>query len=468
MERFFCLLFMLSAVLPSTRLVSVVGTAPNFSELEKVALAELAETGIPGAAIAVISGDSLVFAKGFGVASVETGAPVTPDTLFQIGSMTKTFTAAALVALAEAGKLKLDQPISSYVTGLSPKLARVTTHQLLSHTAGLKDEPDEYGLHEEAALATYVRSWQDDYCLFAPGQVFSYSNAGLALAGFVLQEVGGKSYAELMHERLFQPLSMQRTTFRPTVAMTYPLALGHRARGNEKPVVVRPMADDARLWPAGNLYASANDLARFALAFLNEGRIDGKQVLSPSVIAKLATPSAEIPSFAETTHYGYGLFLDQYRGTPQAWHDGSMPGFLGMLRMVPRHRFAVIVLTNKDGGRLKKTMEKAMELLLPLPPKTEPKSKPALSLSEAEIQRYIGEYAQPNRWTASVFSKDGKLWLKQFGSEAPLTSIGEHRFSFQLPNEPRGEEIVFGLGADGAPLYLHQFVWAFKKAPSNR
>jgi CubicO group peptidase (beta-lactamase class C family) len=287
---------------------------PDFGKLERVARAELKETHTPGAAVAIISGDRVVFAKGFGVASAETGAPVTPETLFQLGSMTKTFTAAALVALAEEGKLKLDAPIGDYVAGLSAKLAQVTAHQLLSHTAGLKDEPDDYGLHDESALGAYARSWKDDYCLLAPGQVFSYSNSGFALAGLALEAAGGKPYAEQMNERLFQPLGMMRTTFRPTMAMTYPLAVGHRARGKEPPTVVRPMADDARLWPAGNMFSSVNDLARFAIAFLNGGKLEGKPALSPAVIAKLATPHTDIPSFAEETRYGYGLLLNQHRG----------------------------------------------------------------------------------------------------------------------------------------------------------
>src|SRR5215510_12294558 len=126
---------------------------PDFGELEKVALAELAETNTPGAAVGVVSGDRLVFVKGFGVSNVETGAPVTPDMLFRIGSTTKMFTAAALVSLAEEGKLKLDEPIGKYAQGLSPKIAGLTAHQLLSHTAGLKDGARQmYGRHDDEAL----------------------------------------------------------------------------------------------------------------------------------------------------------------------------------------------------------------------------------------------------------------------------------------------------------------------------
>jgi CubicO group peptidase (beta-lactamase class C family) len=435
----------------------------DFSKLEKVVLAEMQKTDIPGLAIAIISGDHVVFARGFGVANVETHTPVTVDTLFQIGSITKTFTAAVLLTLSTEGKLALDKPIGSYAKGLSPKLSKVTVQQLLSHTAGLKDEPDEYGLHDESALAEYVHSWKEDYCLLEPQQSFSYSNSGIALAGFVLQETGGKPYADLMNERLFKPLNMSRTTFRPTMAMTYPVAMGHRVQKGEKPKVVRPLADDTRLWPAGNIFTSINDFSRFVIAFLNDGKIEGKQILPPSVIAQMSMPRVEVPTFVPATQYGYCLFMNQQRGVTRIWHDGSMPGFFASMMMVPKHRFAVIMLTNKEGADVSKIQEKAMELLLPLAAKEEAKRQPAQSISEAEMGRYTGTYSNPNRWEIEIVVKEGRLFIKEFGLELPLTKIGEQRFSFALPGRIQPEEIIIQPAAGGKPAMLHQYVWAFKR-----
>jgi CubicO group peptidase (beta-lactamase class C family) len=456
-----CALLLLLLLQPFTALA--LRQKVDFSEFEKIALAELQETGTPGAAIAIISGDRVIFAKGFGVANLETQAPVTTHTLFQIGSITKTFTAAALLNLAAEGRLALDKPIGHYVKGLSPKLSQVTTQQLLSHTAGLKDEPDEYGSHDESALADYVRSWKDDYCLLEPQQCFSYSNSGIALAGFVLQEVGGKPYAEQMNERLFTPLGMSRTTFRPTMAMTYPMASGHKARGGEKPFVVRPMADDTRLWPAGNMFTCLDDFSRFVIAFLNQGRLQDRQVLPPSLIARMTGHRVEVPVFVPATHYGYCLFMNRQRGVNRVWHDGSMPGFFASMVMVPEHRFAVLMLTNKEGWGLSKTQEKAMELLLPLSPKEDVRRQPAQALSAAEMSRYAGTYSNPNRWQIEVLVKDGRLFIKEFGLQLPLTRIGGQRFSFALPGRAEPEEIVFKLGADDRPVTLHQYVWAFKR-----
>ena len=137
----------------------------DFKELESVAAQELKETGTPGAAVIVLSGDRIVFAKGFGVSNVETGQAITTDMLFRIGSMTKPFTAATLVALSEEGKIKLDAPVGNYVKGLSSGLGQITLHQLLSHTAGIQDGARPYGSHDEKELANTVRSWKDDLLL---------------------------------------------------------------------------------------------------------------------------------------------------------------------------------------------------------------------------------------------------------------------------------------------------------------
>lgn len=435
----------------------------NFGELEKTVRAELQAENAVGAGVAIIKNDRVIFAKGFGAANVETNAPITPDTIFQIGSITKTFTAAMVLSMSQEGKLKLDVPIGDYAKNLSPKLSRMTLDQLLSHTAGIIDEPDEYGAADESLMANYIRSWTDDYCLFDGGEVFSYSNSGYALAGFTAQESGGKLYADLMTERIFQPLGMRSTTFRPTVAMTYPLAVGHQTKQGEKPTVVRPLPQDARLYPAGTMYSSLNDLARFAIAFLNGGKIDGKQIIAPSVIEKMSTPHAKQLSVADDSSYGYGLFMNTRRGVRVVWHDGSMTGYVASLLLVPEQKFAVIILGNTNNVVLNKTQEKAMETISSLKPKEEPKPKQSQPLTEAEMQKLVGTYSQPNRFKIEIFIKDGKLYIREFNQEMILSKIGENRFSFQFQVAKQTVEIYIQPAERGKPAFVHQYVWAFKK-----
>lgn len=215
---------------------------PVERSFEQFIQTEMKKTGVPGLAVAVIKDDRVVLAQGFGVASVETNAPIVPDTLFQIGSVTKSFTAAAILALAAKGTLRLDQPVGAYIKGLHPEIARLTLHQLLSHTSGLQDEPAEYGTQEESALGAYPRTWTASHLFLAPGQSFSYSNAGYSLAGLAAQEAVGKPFADVMRDQIFAPLGLRRATFRPTEAMTYPLAIGHKVSQDSAATVVRPSA----------------------------------------------------------------------------------------------------------------------------------------------------------------------------------------------------------------------------------
>lgn len=435
----------------------------EFGELERVAQAELKERNAAGCGVILIKHDKVVFLKGFGTANVETNLPVTPDTLFQIGSVTKTFTAAAILSLSAEGKLKLDTPIGAYAKGLNSKLAKVTLAQLLSHTAGIIDEPDEYGGQDESLMASYIRSWSEEYALFDAGEFFSYSNSGFSLAGFTAQEVYGKSYTTLMNEKVFQPLGMSRSTFSPTVAMTYPLAVGHTSKPNEKPKVVRPLPHDARLYPAGTMYSSLNDLSRFAIAFLNGGKLDGKQIISPAIINAMSTPRAKQVSAADETSYGYGLFINNYRGVRTVWHEGSMTGYLSFMLFAPQQNVGIIVLSNTNGVSMDKTQQKAMEMMLPLTAKAEPKPKPALPMTEAEMQKYVGVYDQPKRFKFEVFIKDKKLFVKEFGNEMPLEKIGEDRFAFKFPWADGREEVVIKPARDGKTMILNQYVWAFRR-----
>jgi CubicO group peptidase (beta-lactamase class C family) len=474
MKRLSLFLMMLSLLMHSSMRVSGQQPSVDFGELEKVVLEELKATHTPGAAIAIISGDRIVFAKGFGVANIETNAPVTTEMLFRIASVTKMFTATALVTLVEQGRLKLDEPIGVYVKGLSPRLSQLTAHQLLTHTAGIVNDTARGGRDGEAELSASARSWTDSGLFFEqPGKIYSYSNPGLALAGLVLQETGQKPYAEMMSQLVFKPLGMKRTTLRVTMAMTYPLSMGHDTGDDKKTTLVRPFPDVLEYLPAGAMISNVTDLARFAIAFMNDGRVDGQQVLSPSVIAKLSTPYVDAHSASGDWQQGYGMRIGNYRGVRIVEHLGGTTGFGSQLRMVPAHRFAVIVLANSTLAQLSKTTEKAMELMLPLQPKAAARSETALPLSAAEISNYVGTYLNgPLRFQIS--SKDNRLLLKVGEDELPLKKIGEHLLSIDEKEEDATTEsalfknLLMLPGADGKTEYLYFIGRALKRVPDGK
>ncbi len=409
--------------------------AQDFTVLEKVAREELEATRTAGAAVAIVRGDQVVFSKGLGAASVETGAPVTPDMLFRLGSTTKMFTAAAVVSLAEDGKLKLDAPVGEYLPGLAPRVARLTAHQLLTHTAGLWDEAVMFGPHDEQALGTGIRTWTDGRLFTEPGRIYSYSNPGYWVAGFLAEQAAGKPYADVVRERLFEPLGMKRSTFRPTMAMTWPLAQGHDAGR----AVIRPAADNASGWPAGSMFSSVEDLSRWVMAFLN------RRVLPASLYDKMATGHVAVPG--SDRRYGYGLGLETRRGVRLVEHGGSRAGYGSWIGMAPEHKVGVIVLINKSGGTLPRTVQKALELMLPLAPRRET-PKPALAMTEAEMKRYAGVYSQPGA-RVELAVREGKLIMKGEAGERAVTRVGELRFSagageFTLvPDQTGGIEFLF-------------------------
>ncbi len=428
-------------------------SVPDFLPLEKTILEELRETKTPGAAIAVVLGDRVIYSRGFGVASVETNEPVRPEMLFRLGSTTKMFTAAALVSLAEGGALDLNAPVGAYVNGLNAKIARVTADHLLSHRSGLFDEAPMMGSHDETALEKEVRSWTESRFFTEPGQVFSYSNPGYWLAGFLIEHASKRKYADQLEESLFGPLGMKSTTLRPLVAMTFPLAQGHEETP-QGPRVIRPAANNAASWPAGSIFSNVLDLSRFVIAFLNDGRIDGKQVLSPAVIRSVSTPRAKIPG--GDVSYGYGVQLARSRGVDMVSHGGSRAGYGSSIRMVPAKRFAVITVANRTGVGLGATAEKAMEIALSLEPARTTAAAPS-ALTTTEMNAYAGTYAQGPR-TIEVLVRDGKLVLKQNNREQPLVKYGDD--DLRVVDGPR---YVVVRSATGAIEYLHSGSRSWRK-----
>jgi CubicO group peptidase (beta-lactamase class C family) len=355
------------ATLSEARPIRAASVAAVAAFLDSAAPAEMAATGTPGVAIAVVLGDSIVYAKGFGVASVETRAPVTPDMLFRVASTTKMLTATAVLMSASRGQLGLDRLLESLLPELPPQLALLTMRDLLRHRAGLRDgssyygphdDSAYYGPHDDSALGEFVRSWADTVLFTAPNDIYSYSNLGYIAAGALLERASGMSYADAMKEHLFRPLGMQRSTLRPTEAMTYPIAQGHELGTDGRLAVVRPYSDDARYWPAGSVFTSANEFARFVVALLNNGRISGTQVLPPSVVQEMLTRQTDVPGSAPSERAGYalGLVIRDLRGVLAYQHGGVRIGFGSVVRLLPERRAGIIILANRTNGLLLRTL----------------------------------------------------------------------------------------------------------------
>jgi CubicO group peptidase (beta-lactamase class C family) len=331
----------------------------------------------------------------------------------------------------------------------------VTAAQLLSHTAGIRDFAAPAVSNDESAFAPAIKGYRADVFFAEPGAVHSYSSPGYWLAGVVLEEVAGRPYADAVAETVFAPLGMLRSTFRPLVAMTYPLAAGHAVEEGKGPAVVRPAANNTVMWPGGSIYSSADEMARFAMAFVGGG-------VPATVVRRVTAPTAEIPGTDGAAHYGFGLISYEDRGVRVLQHGGFSRGYGSMMVLAPDHRFAVVVLTNRSGSTLPKTVAVATEMYLPF--KAEPAAPAAKPAPPARLEAYAGVYEHaPSRW--EVAARGGKLYVTTDGKESELVHVSGHRFAIGAPG---GEEIVFVAAPSGAFDHIFLGLYAAARTPRPR
>lgn len=424
---------------------SILAQSADFSELEKSIEAELKNAKTPGAAFAIVSGDKIIFAKGFGITNAENANPVTAETLFRMGSTTKMFTAAALVSLAEQEKIKLDSPIGNYIKNLSPKISALNSHQILSQSSGFRDIPTTIFSNDDAGLKQNILEWKEDIFFTEPNKIYSYSSANYWLVGLLTEEIYGKNYSDSVAEIILRPLGMKSSTMHPTEAITFPLALGHDIK-NGTATVIRPIDNNAAKFPGGSLYSNVNELSRFAIAILNGGKVDGKQILAPFIVENLMKPQFYLPG-DNKAFYGYGLLGYDDNGVKTVSHGGVSRGYGSTIFFAPEQKIAIIVLANSNGQTLPRSRRKAMEMLLPLK-KTENNQTVANSISAEELKRYVGKYSHaPQIW--EFFIKDARLFLKQDEKEFELKQTDKNTFGFQqgqflfVPNEKGEFEHIF-------------------------
>jgi len=417
-----------------------LGDCPsNFLEIEQSMEREMRAKQVPGAAIAITCGGKVIYSRGFGVTSVETPVAVTADTLFRLGSTAKVFTALAAVRLGESGKVELDVPVSKYLPELPRRLGPVTLRQLLTHTSGLRDEAPQFGSPDENALAAMVRSFTDELVMAQPGQIFSYSNLGYIMAGRVLEAATGKPFATTVEETVLRPMEMKRSTYRPLVALTYPLALGH-ASSATGPVVVRPFADHAGAWPPGSLFSSANEMARLLL-FLAQAGME---------------PLVEMPGAG--SKYGFGLMFREQGGKKMVGHTGSRTGYSSVVWAVPAESLGVAILGNRTGAMLSQTAAFVLGLR---PGDGAAAAPPALEMTADEMAAYAGRYLNKPPLEVELMVRENKLLAQFQGRSLAVEKVGEGKF--RVPGGGQLSSFRLLPGADGKIEFLAVEAWAMRK-----
>ncbi|MES2095767.1 MAG: serine hydrolase domain-containing protein [Pseudomonadota bacterium] len=337
-------------------------TPAEIAKVDTIVGETLAKTGVPSASIAIVRGGKTVFAKAYGKQS-ETGTVARTDAPYQIASISKQFTAAALLLLEDEGKLSLDDTVSKWIPGITGG-DRITIRQLLSHTSGLQDYwPQDYSFALMAKPTTpqgIVDRWAKKPLDFEPGTQWQYSNTGYVVAGLIVEKAAGKSLLAYLQDKIFKPLAIKAIDQDKAIGPAYPQGYGRFALGP-----VRPETPSAAGWlyAAGELSMSAADLAKWDIA-----RID-RTVLTPEDW-KLQESSIKLTD-GKDTGYGLGVFAGMQDGRWRVEHSGEAVGFISENVVYPNDKAAFVVLTNSwSAGAASQIAGKLVATFLPAPGNT--------------------------------------------------------------------------------------------------
>ena len=316
---------------------------------------------VPGASVVVIADGRVVVRRAYGMADLERRVPATPETDYRLASVSKQFTAMAVMLLATGGKLRYDQPVRDFLPELPVAAQPVTIRHLLNHTSGLVDYEDlvpesrTAQLDDRDVLGLLAGK---DSVYFPAGSQYRYSNSGYVLLGLIVARASGLSFPEFVRTRIFQPLGMSATVAHVEGSDTVPRrAYGYSPRGGtfvqtDQSVTSATLGD-------GGIYTNVDDLVRWDQALERNTLVD-------SATMRLATTPPQLPAGA-ATEYGFGWFVDQYRRLKRWRHTGETSGFRNAILRFPDRRLTIVILTNRSSGEPQAIAERIADRLLLTP-----------------------------------------------------------------------------------------------------
>lgn len=432
---------------------------------------QMARWTVPGTVIGLLHGSERA-TRAYGVASLETGYPVRPDTLFPIGSISKVYTAALVMTLVDDGTLDLDIPVVTYLPELrlADERARdtITLRHLLSHQSGLfGDYYDDFGMGDDA-LTRCVASFSTLRQFTSPRELWAYCSSGFMLAGRVVEVVTGQPFETAMRERIFEPLGLTRSFFFAHEAIVYPTAAGHSIQtpGGDEHTVTRRYLLPRNVAPAGGIISDVADLLTFAAFFMGNGAWDGRQILSPDAMETMLIPQARAANYLAagfTKFGGLGWAIRYINDVKIIEHGGSLSGFQARLKVVPERRFAIAVLTNSGRGSVLGdhvaawALDHIFGLRAPAPE--------LIALSDDALVRFAGAYRYGDDEEATFTVADGGLCCvlkeidpvsnsEQIYPPILLRPISEREFVVIAEDENEGAQVDFIEGEDGAIRFM--------------
>jgi CubicO group peptidase (beta-lactamase class C family) len=438
----------------------------------------IAEHHVPGAQLAVIDGDAITEVAA-GVLSVRTECPVTPDALFLPGSIGKLYTATLVLMLVDDGELDLDTPIRAYLPEFHVQderaAATVTPRNLLSHTSGFDgDHFTDMGRGDDA-LERYVDGCADLPQIADPGTIWSYSNSSYSILGRIVEVLNGKTFEEVMRERLFAPLQLEHSVSFAEEALVHPTAVGHEPDPDDpsRRVTAQPWGLGRAFGPMGSaLVASAGDVLRFVQLHLRGGLApDGTRLLSEASVAAMQEEQIRLVDDTLGAAWGLGWILDRFGSADVIGHDGNSIGQNAFMRVAPEERFGFCLQTNV-GSALLVYRELAGWLFAERfggGPK--PDAEPLPQLAVADPARYTGIYEREGLRLEVTADDEGQLLATVNPTHAvaqsqgwppmvdlPLRPVAQaDTFMLRVPIADADLPAVFFAPGDpgGRPTYVH-------------
>ena len=329
------------------------GSTGEFAAIDAFVEGEMSAQRIPGLSLGIVREGQNVHLQGFGEAD-ESGRDVTPQTPFIIGSLSKSFTAMAIMQLVEAGQVDLDAPVQEYLPWFrvadAAASARITVRQLLNQTSGISPRTGKTfqgnGDVSDQALERAVRKLSTAELSEPVGSTFQYSTVNYAVLGLIVQEVSGETYEEYVQQQIFTPLGMQHSFTSEADAEPQGLATGHNYWFG------RPAAADVAynrgILPAGYLISSAEDMTHYLIAQLHDGSFEGTDLLSPAGTAQMHR--AAVPTLAADTSYGMGWFVGPVNDLPAVFHQGETFTYHANIVLLPETDEGVVILMNAENS----------------------------------------------------------------------------------------------------------------------
>ena len=335
-------------------------TPAQSSSLDKFIDSAMHQWKVPGLAIGIVRGSSAVYVKGFGVRDIKSGEPVTPDTLFDIGSCTKAFTAASVGILVDRGKMHWDDHVNEYVPffHLRDPMAdeNVTMRDLLTHRTGMGGTDllwygSPFSLEQIIRRIRYIKPTAGFRARF------QYQNVMYATAGYAVGQASGGTWENFVRQNIFEPLGMSGADFSATDAQK---AADHATPHLDQPdgsVKTIPWRNLDNIAPAGSINAGVRDMTKWIALQLNDGAVNGKRLISETSMKEMHTPQIVVPAggefrlfFPESMQlsYGMGWFIEDYRGHQVILHPGDIDGFASVVVLIPEVQAGFVILANLD------------------------------------------------------------------------------------------------------------------------